>query len=75
MKNNSFKIYTKNFKISIIIFRAFDNREVNFEIDNKIEKSIGTEIDTISISRIFILSFDNLILMFKEIVQTAHAVH
>ena len=66
LKNDNFEILIKNFKISVMIFRTFDNREVNLEIDNKIEESIKTEIETISISKIFILSFDNLILIFKK---------
>ena len=56
-------------------FQTFDNREINFKIDNKIEESIETEIETTSILRIFILSFNNSILIFKEIVETAHVAH
>ena len=58
-----------------MIFRMFDNREVSFEINNEIKKSIEIKDETISISRIFISSFDNSILMFKEIVEVARAVH
>ena len=58
-----------------MILRTFDNREVNFEIDNEIKKSIEAEVETISISKIFISSFDNSILMFEEIVEVARAVH
>ena len=56
-------------------FWTFDNREVNLEIDNKIKKSIKAEIETTLISKIFILSFDNLILMFEKIVEAARAAH
>ena len=58
-----------------MIFRTFDSREINFKIDNEIEKLIETKNETILISKIFILSFDNSILMFKEIVEVARAVH
>ena len=58
-----------------MILRTFDNREINFEIDNKIEKSIEAEDETILISRIFISSFDNSTLMFKEIVEAVCVVH
>ena len=58
-----------------MIFRTFDNREINFEINNEIEESIEAEIETISISRIFISSFDNSILMFKKIVKVVCAAH
>ena len=58
-----------------MIFRTFDNREINFKINNKIEKLIEAEVETISISKIFISSFDNLILMFKKIVEIACVVH
>ena len=56
-------------------FRTFDNREINFEIDNEIKKSIEAKVETILISRIFISSFNNSILMFKEIVETARVVY
>ena len=75
IKNNNFEIFIKNFKIFIMIFRTFDNREINFKIDNKIKESIKTKIEIISISRIFISSFDNLILMFKKIVEVVRVVH
>ena len=58
-----------------MIFRTFDSREINFEIDNKIKELIEAEIETILISRIFILSFDNSILMFKEIVKAVRVVY
>ena len=58
-----------------MIFRTFDNREINFEIDNKIKESIEAEVETISISKIFISSFDNLTLMFKEIVEAVCVIH
>ena len=58
-----------------MIFRTFDNREINFKIDNEVEKSIKTKIETISISRIFILNFDNLTLMFKKIVEAVRVAH
>ena len=51
-----------------MIFRTFDNHKINFKIDNKIEKSIEAEIETTLILRILISSFDNLILMFEEII-------
>ena len=75
MKNDNFEILIKSFKISVMIFRTFDSREINFEIDNKIEKLIETEIETTSILKIFTLSFDNSTLIFKEIVETARVVH
>ena len=53
----------------------FNNREVNFEIDNKVEKSIKIKNETTSVLRIFILNFDNSILMFKEIVKIARVAH
>ena len=58
-----------------MIFRTFDNREVNLEIDNEIEKSIKAKIKTISILRIFTSNFDNSILMFEKIVKAARAAH
>ena len=58
-----------------MIFRTFDNREINLEIDNKIEKSIETEVETILILKIFISSFDNSILMFKRIIEVARVAH
>ena len=58
-----------------MIFRTFDNREINFKIDNKIEELIEAEIEIISILKIFILNFDNLILMFKKIVEIAYVAH
>ena len=58
-----------------MIFRTFDNREINFEIDNKIKKSIETEVETILISKIFISSFDNSVLMFEEIVEVVRVIH
>ena len=75
MKNDNFEIFIKNFKIFVIIFQTFDSREVNFEIDNEVEKLIETEDETILILKIFILSFDNSILMFKEIVEVARVAH
>ena len=75
LKNDNFEIFIENFKISVIIFRTFDSREINFEIDNKIEELIEAKIETILISRIFISSFDNLTLMFKKIVEVARAAH
>ena len=75
LKNDNFEIFIENFKISVMIFRAFDSREINLKIDNEVEKLIETENETVSISRIFISSFDNLILMFKKIVKAARAVH
>ena len=58
-----------------MIFRTFDNREVNFEIDNEIEKSIKVKVETILISKIFILSFDNSIVMFKKIIEVVRAAY
>ena len=58
-----------------MILQTFDNREVNFEIDNEIEELIETEIEIISISRIFISNFDNSILMFEEIIEAACIIH
>ena len=58
-----------------MIFRTFDNREVNSKIDNKIEESIKVKVKTVSISRIFILNFDNSALMFKEIIKVVYVVH
>ena len=58
-----------------MILRTFDSREVNFEINNKIKKSIEAEVGTTSISRIFISSFDNSILMFEKIVETVRVAH
>ena len=58
-----------------MIFRTFNNREINFEIDNKVKKLIEVKIETISILKIFILNFDNSILMFKKIVEVARVVH
>ena len=58
-----------------MIFRAFDNREINSEIDNKIEESIEAEVETVLISKVFISSFNNLILIFEEIVEVAFVVH
>ena len=75
LKNNNFEIFIKNLKISIITLRAFNSREINFEIKNEIEKLIEAEIETVSISKIFILSFDNSILMFEEIVESVRVVH
>ena len=75
LKNDNFEIFIKNFKISVMILRAFDSREISLEIDNKVEKLIEAEDETISVSRIFILSFDNSALMFQEIVEVARAVH
>ena len=75
LKNDNFEIFIKNFKISVMILRTFDSREINPEIDNEIEESIKTEIETTSVSRISILSFDNSTLMFKEIVEAVRAVH
>ena len=75
LKNNNFEIFIKNFKIFVMILQTFDNREINLKIDNKIEKSIETEIETISISKIFISSFDNSVLMFKKIVEIIRVVH
>ena len=75
MKNDNFEILIKNFKIFVMILWTFDNREINFEIDNKVEKSIETKDETVSISKIFILNFDNSILMFKKIVEIARAAH
>ena len=56
-------------------FRMFDNREINFKIDNEVEESIETKVETTSVSKIFTLSFDNLILMFKKIVEAARVAH
>ena len=75
LKNDNFEIFINNFKISVMIFRTFDNREVNLKINNKVEKSIEAEIETVSISRIFILSFDNLTLMFEKIVEIVRVIH
>ena len=57
------------------MFRTFDSREVNFEIDNEVEKLIKAKIETISILKIFISSFDNSTLMFEKIVETVCVVH
>ena len=35
LKNDNFEIFIKNFKISVMNFQTFDNREINFEINNK----------------------------------------
>ena len=75
MKNDNFEIFIKNFKIFVMIFRTFDNREINFEIDNEVEESIEAEIETASISKIFISNFNNSTLMFKKIVEAVRAVH
>ena len=75
LKNDNFEIFIKNFKISVMIFRTFDSREVNFEINNEIEELIKAEVEIISISKIFISNFDNLILMFEKIVEAARAAH
>ena len=75
MKNDNFEIFIKNFKISVITLRTSDNREINFKIDNEIEKSIEAEDETISVSKIFISNFDNSILMFKKIVEAARVAH
>ena len=75
MKNDNFEIFIKNFKISVMIFRTFDNREINFEINNIVEESIEAEVEIISILKIFISSFDNSTLMFKEIIEVIYAVH
>ena len=75
LKNDNFEIFIKNFKISVMIFRTFDSRKINFEINNEIEKSIETKIETVLISRISILNFDNLILMLKKIVKAARVAH
>ena len=58
-----------------MIFRKFNNREINLKIDNEIKKLIEAKIETILILKIFILSFDNLILMFKKIVEVVRAAH
>ena len=58
-----------------MIFRTFDNREVNFKINNEVEELIEAKIETVSISRIFILSFDNSILMFEKIVEVVRVAH
>ena len=58
-----------------MIFRTFDNREINFKIDNKVEKSIKIKVETTSISRISTSSFNNSILMFEKIVEAVRAVH
>ena len=75
LKNNNFEIFIKKFKISIIIFRTFDNREINFKIDNEIKKLIEAEIETILILNIFTLNFDNLILIFEEIIKIIRVVY
>ena len=58
-----------------MIFQTFDNREIIFIINNKIEKSIEIKVKTISILRIFISSSNNLILMFEKIIEVARVVH
>ena len=75
LKDDNFEIFIKNFKISVMIFRTFDSREVNFEIDNEVEESIEAEIETVLILRIFILSFDNSTLMFEKIIEVACVAH
>ena len=75
LKNDNFEILIENFKISVMIFRTFDNREINFEINNEVEESIEAEVETISISKIFISSFNNSTLMFEKIVEAARVAH
>ena len=75
LKNDNFEIFIKNFKISVMIFWAFDSREINFKIDNEIEKLIEAKVETVSISRISTLSFNNSILMFKKIVEIVRVAH
>ena len=75
LKNDNFEISIKNFKISVMIFRTFDSREVSLEIDNEVEKSIEAKVETVSISKIFISSFDNSVLMLEKIVEAARAAH
>ena len=58
-----------------MILRTFNNCEINFEINNEVEELIETKIERISILKISISSFDNSILMFKEIVEIARAAH
>ena len=58
-----------------MIFRTFDSREINLEINHEIKKLIKIKVEIISISRIFMLSFDNSILMFKKIVEVVCAAH
>ena len=75
LKNDNFEIFIENFKISVMTFRTFDNREVSFEIDSEVEKSIEAKVETASVSRISTSSFDNSTLMLKEIVEAVRAAH
>ena len=58
-----------------MIFQIFDNCEINFKINNKVEELIEIKIEIILILRIFISSSNNLILMFKKIVKVVCVVH
>ena len=53
----------------------FDNREINFKINNEIKESIEAKVKIILILRIFILNFNNSILIFKKIVEIVRVVY